>query len=130
INHTDKNSESCLHITTRYNNIEGAQLILNQNKKLIHQKNNFGNNPLHCAADNKTSSQFVELYVKNGASVNEPNIYGETPLHRAAISGNSNSIHFLKSNYASLNSLTNNSKSPAHYALLYNNIHFVLTIID
>ncbi len=129
-NQTDKQGNSALHITTIYNNLQGAELLLKKNKTLLHKHNEAGNTPLHLAADNSLSSRFVVFYLEQGAGVNTQNNKGEAAIHRAAMSGNRESIEKLKQKKASLSLLTKENNSPAHCALLYNTLNCLPDVLD
>ncbi len=127
--HKDSLNNNVLHIAALGNNLRGAEHMLQKTRNLLHEKNNYGNTPLHCAADLPQSFDVVKLYTDHKADINKQNNLGEAPLHRAIKSGNTQAIPLLtNSNTVALHTTHNNT--PAHYALIYNNIHCLPLVLN
>lgn len=68
-----------LMLCIRMEYFEIAELLMNNNKKIVDQQDSSGNTPLHYAIGND-SVEGVKLLLKYGADVNIMNIIGLTPM--------------------------------------------------
>lgn len=77
-----EDQKSLLICAIEVNSVEVTQLILDKNPKLLHQKDQVGNTPLHVAADTSTP-KIIDLLIKAGADLKAKNKKGETPYDLA-----------------------------------------------
>lgn len=87
-----------LHISVRENNIEFAQILLQQAPNLAYEKNDSGYTPLHIAAWNG-DAQMMELLLETSPKLFEDDyvsdLTGKTPLHWAAEGNKKEAVEFI-----------------------------------
>ena len=81
----------------------------------VHAQDNFGNTPLHWAAEVDASATATVL-LEQGADVHAQDNFGNTPLHRAAEVDASATATVLLDNGAQVNAKNNNDVTPLHWA--------------
>ncbi|KAL5611978.1 uncharacterized protein BROUX77_002134 [Berkeleyomyces rouxiae] len=91
----DKTGETALHLASRYDHVDCAQILLKGGAKIDATESTYAWTPLHVAAvDGKMAS--VELLVQNGAIIDKLDSSGWTAKEHAAFRGNMNIAIFLE----------------------------------
>ena len=97
--------------------------------KDVNAPDNYGDAPLHLAADSGFRDAVRLLVTSYEASVNVQNKHGqETPLHRAALKGHLKVVNYLLTNRADVNA--NNSDSPLHWAVFGGHANIVSVLLS
>lgn len=91
-----------IHTAAEHGDLELVKSFIEQNPKLLHDKDNEGNTPLHIACLNGKKS-IVEFLISQNADVNEKNNMGNPSLHFAALGGYADIIEILLENGADIN---------------------------
>jgi ankyrin repeat protein len=95
-----------IHEAVREGDIEKVKKIIKENSKLVNEKDNQINTPLHIAAV-KGYIDISKLLIEKGADLEAKNMYGNTPLLDASRIGSANMIKFLIESGADINALDN-----------------------
>ncbi|WVQ64184.1 uncharacterized protein L199_002346 [Kwoniella botswanensis] len=84
-----------LHLAVSDNEVQQAELLLNQDKTLVHLRDEFGYTPLHLAAD-RGHIEMTKLLLRYGADRDAEDEDSQTPLQLAEISGRDEIVKLLR----------------------------------
>ncbi|MGL5955212.1 MAG: ankyrin repeat domain-containing protein [Brevinema sp.] len=114
-NYPDRKGQTALHIAALYDNTPALEYFLSLSSTKLNIGDNFGNTPLHTAAE-KASPTTVKLLVNNGYNVYQTNKSGWTPLFQSVIFKNSEVARYLLQQGISPNTKTAKARTPLHEA--------------
>ncbi|MGL4676611.1 MAG: ankyrin repeat domain-containing protein [Brevinema sp.] len=114
-NYPDRKGQTALHIAALYDNTLALEYLLSLSLTDLNVGDNFGNTPLHIAAE-KASSNTVKLLINNGYNVHQTNKSGWTPLFQAVLFKNSDVVRYLLQQGISPNTKTSKGRTPLHEA--------------
>ncbi|EAX90658.1 hypothetical protein TVAG_142020 [Trichomonas vaginalis G3] len=114
INDKDKDGETALHMVTRKNSKEMAELLISHGAN-INEKDEKGRTALHIAA-RKNSKETAELLISHDANVNAKDKYGRTVLLFAVRKNSKETAELLISHGANINEKNPYGKTALHEA--------------
>lgn len=88
-----------IHDAVKDNDVEKVKSLLKENRLLIHERDNYGDTPLHKAAF-YGRLEIAKVLIANKADVNAKSKYGYTPLQSAASKGHSEAAELLRAHGA------------------------------
>ena len=106
-----------MHKAAWITDTELLSLLVDKFKSIILSKDWLGNTPLHYAAWYRNKN-FIDILIKNGASVKDTNNDGNTPLHMACAGNNPSEDHspkveeLLLDHKSNINALNNQKQTP------------------
>ena len=106
-----------IHDAVRDGDLAKVQALLKGNPDLVSSIDQWGETPLHWAAD-RGHKDVAELLLASKAEVNAKDSYSETPLHWAADFGHKDVAELLLANKAEVNAQDKLGFTPLHYAVL------------
>lgn len=130
----DTKGHSFLHYATQLRDIELMEMLIEENKILVHTKSTNKTHPLHIAAYQGTLDS-IELLLNAGADVNAQNANGDTSLHTVATIKSENKqaiqvIYALLDAGADVNAQNANGDTPLHTAIHSGNLNIINTLLN
>jgi len=107
-----------IHRAVKENRPERVRALVQEDRRVLAQKDNFGQTALHHAC-------WLGLYdiaaflISSGAPVDERNRYSNTPLHLAAVMGHERIVKRLIAEKVSVNAANRDGSTPLHDAAKY-----------
>ena len=129
IHKESNNGQITLHTAARYDNLEIVEYLI-ENGANIEAKDDYGNTPLHTAANYGSTLEIVEYLIENGADIEANNNDGNTPLHHAAENGNLEIVEYLIENGTNIEAKGDYSYTPLHLAARYGKPEIDLKIVE
>lgn len=132
---------SCFNMQSRLSMDDLHEVVLSGNEFFLERmlesganpdviEDEFGNTPLHYAADNGLTEQARTL-LRYGAAVDPENVHGNTPLFLAcATAGDLEIVHMLVEKGANVNKKGSQNYTPLHMAADKNNIKIAKYLIE
>lgn len=125
----DKYTNTILHVAAKSGSKEMIQFIIANSKQNIDTQNDFGQTPLHIAAEAQRD-EIIKLLVLKQADIKLNNCYGNNTLHYIASYGSSELFEYLIERGAELNSTNNKDETPFYIASKRNDLDLLKVLVD
>lgn|GEM_PF-4689214 len=118
-----------IHRAVKENRPDLVRALVEADRSLLSQKDNFGQTALHhaCWLGLEDMAAFL---ISSGAPVDERNRYCNTPLHLAAVMGHERIVKRLIAEKVSVNSANRDGSTPLHDAAKYGRTGIASMLIE